>query len=308
MGFTTGIKIVLGYLCLMNVIAFFLFRADKRKAKNHAWRIPEKVLVLSAWIGGGIGAWIGMHLFHHKTRKWKFRVLIPLAVVFHLILGFLVYTGQYYHASQAALTAMQSDNRVKVRQIDGGYQFDGAGTDTALIFYPGAKVDERAYAPLLHALAADGTDCFLIRTPFHLPILKVNAADSIQKQIRSHYRRIYVAGHSMGGAVAGMYAAKHLDELDGVIFLAAYPTKMLKHPDFHALSVVGTKDGGYDPEKWNDTDKYMPDAYTFHLIQGGNHSQFGSYGHQTGDGQADISPQQQIQETIEVMKAFLKSR
>lgn len=65
----------------MNIITFALFGIDKRKAVKHKWRIPEAILLLFSWIGGGIGALLGMLIFHHKTRKWKFRILVPLSIV-----------------------------------------------------------------------------------------------------------------------------------------------------------------------------------------------------------------------------------
>ena len=73
--------VLLIYLCAVSLIAFILFGTDKHRAVNHQWRIPESTLILTAWAGGGIGALLGMMVFHHKTRKWKFRILVPLAVV-----------------------------------------------------------------------------------------------------------------------------------------------------------------------------------------------------------------------------------
>ena len=58
------------YLIVINVLAFTLMGIDKSKAKRHLWRIPEKTLFLSALLGGGTGAIIGMYFFHHKTRHW----------------------------------------------------------------------------------------------------------------------------------------------------------------------------------------------------------------------------------------------
>ena len=57
------------YLCVINIITFLAFGQDKWKAKNDEWRTSEKTLLGFACIGGSVGAWIGMHVFHHKTRK-----------------------------------------------------------------------------------------------------------------------------------------------------------------------------------------------------------------------------------------------
>ncbi len=75
------LKFLLGCLLLVNVVAFILYGSDKRKAIRNKWRTPESVLITVAWIGGAVGALLGMLVFHHKTRKWKFRIHIAAALV-----------------------------------------------------------------------------------------------------------------------------------------------------------------------------------------------------------------------------------
>ena len=66
------------YLLIINVIAFLIYGLDKLKAKKEMWRIPERVLILLAVVGGSIGALLGMRVFHHKTKKWKFKIGVPV--------------------------------------------------------------------------------------------------------------------------------------------------------------------------------------------------------------------------------------
>ena len=73
------------YLLLINIAAFALFGADKRKARRGDWRISEKGLFLSAVLGGSLGAMIGMRLFHHKTKHWYFVIGIPAILVLQII-------------------------------------------------------------------------------------------------------------------------------------------------------------------------------------------------------------------------------
>lgn len=70
-------------LCLvvLNLIAFSLMGADKRRARRNQWRISERALFLSALLGGSPGALLGMHVFHHKTRHWYFRLGIPAILI-----------------------------------------------------------------------------------------------------------------------------------------------------------------------------------------------------------------------------------
>ena len=71
-------QLILIYLLAINVFAFFLYGIDKRKAKRSKWRIPEMTLLSIAVIGGSVGAWIGMKVWHHKTMHKKFKYGIPL--------------------------------------------------------------------------------------------------------------------------------------------------------------------------------------------------------------------------------------
>ena len=79
------------YLLTVNAIAFLLMLVDKQKAKKHLWRIPENTLMLSAALGGSIGALLGMYTFHHKTRKPKFYICIPLILVLQITLALYLY-------------------------------------------------------------------------------------------------------------------------------------------------------------------------------------------------------------------------
>ena len=78
-----GIWIV--YL-MLNVIAFSLFGLDKQRAKRGLWRIRESALLAVIWLMGGVGAWLGMRLFRHKTQKRRFVISANVAYVLQLAL------------------------------------------------------------------------------------------------------------------------------------------------------------------------------------------------------------------------------
>ncbi len=69
------------YFLVINMIAFVLYGVDKRRAIKDKWRIPEATLIGLAALGGGIGAFLGMITWHHKTKKWKFRILVPAFII-----------------------------------------------------------------------------------------------------------------------------------------------------------------------------------------------------------------------------------
>ena len=79
------------YLAVVNVIAFVLYGVDKYKAKQGAWRIPEKTLLGVAVIGGSVGALAGMNFFRHKTKHWYFKYGLPAILLIHL--GLAAYFG-----------------------------------------------------------------------------------------------------------------------------------------------------------------------------------------------------------------------
>lgn len=75
---------LLNYLVIINIIAFIVYGIDKLKAKQGKWRIPEATLLLLAIIGGSIGAWCGVKVWHHKTLHKKFRYGIPLIIAIQI--------------------------------------------------------------------------------------------------------------------------------------------------------------------------------------------------------------------------------
>lgn len=81
------VEVVLGAcLIVLNLTAFFTYGWDKCRAKKGQWRVPEHTLLALACAGGGVGALLGMRVFHHKTRKTKFRLGVPAAVLLWLLL------------------------------------------------------------------------------------------------------------------------------------------------------------------------------------------------------------------------------
>ncbi len=72
-------------LLILNIFGFILVSLDKYKAKNRLWRIPERSFFILSILGGGIGIYIGLFLFSHKTRHWYFMVIIPLIILAQIV-------------------------------------------------------------------------------------------------------------------------------------------------------------------------------------------------------------------------------
>ena len=75
------------YLLIINVVTFIVYGIDKYKAKHAKWRIPEATLLLLAAIGGSIGAWCGMKVWHHKTMHKKFKYGVPVIFILQVALA-----------------------------------------------------------------------------------------------------------------------------------------------------------------------------------------------------------------------------
>lgn len=78
--------IITGYLLAVNIASFILYGIDKYKAKRGKWRISEAMLLTMAVIGGSVGAWTGMKVWHHKTMHKKFTIGVPLVFVLQVAL------------------------------------------------------------------------------------------------------------------------------------------------------------------------------------------------------------------------------
>ncbi|MBR0381078.1 MAG: alpha/beta hydrolase [Eubacterium sp.] len=198
---------------------------------------------------------------------------------------------------------MQSDSPVTVVKTDGGWLFDGPSDDVALIFYPGARVEETAYAPLLRRLAEEKMDVCLVKMPFRLAFFGMNKAGKIMAH--TDYSRFYIGGHSLGGAMAASYAAGHESDFSGLILLASYPTD---ETGIDTLLIYGSEDEILNVDRFTASLSLLSGRWEEAVIDGGNHAGFGNYGSQKGDGKAGISPLEQQEKTIEYISEFVKAK
>ena len=233
------------------------------------------------------------------------KIVLPLLAGVILLITALWYVNDYYHTDENVQEYLQTKETVSVTEMSDGLYLDGPGDNAAMIFYPGAKVEYTAYLPLLSDLAEQGIDCFLIKMPCNLAFFGQNKAKKIMDSYEYDYW--YLSGHSLGGAMAASYASGHLESLNGLVLLAAYPTKSLKSDSFSVLSLYGSEDGVLNMEKMEEGKAYMPVDYAEVCIEGGNHAQFGNYGEQKGDHAADISREEQQAQTVEAILKMMEA-
>lgn len=209
---------------------------------------------------------------------------------------FFWYVSDYYPAQDVALEVMARGDGMAVE--DGMTILSpSVPTDTAIIFYPGAKVEASAYLPLLDQIRRTGVTCILVEMPFRMAIFDPDAAQDVMERF-PEVEHWYLAGHSMGGAMASQFAADHRAQVDGLILLGAYIYG--DYPPEDTLTIYGSLNQSVEDQL----------DYTENVveIQGGNHAQFGNYGPQKGDPPAEISTQEQQEQTVAAIQEFLRGR
>jgi dienelactone hydrolase len=242
------------------------------------------------------------------------KILIGLLVVLVLAsLGFVAWASITNPIQPTAQAALQSDSHVQVDFTGSGgswivFQPTGQTPDTGLIFYPGGKVDYRAYAPYARAVAERGYLVIIPRMPLNLAVFDSGEAAKI---ISSFPQIKYwaVGGHSLGGSMAAHYAAQHPGQVQGVVFLASYPASSdsLAKTKLKVVSIYGSNDGLATGSKIDLSRPLLPADTRFLAIQGGNHAQFGDYGVQSGDNPATVSRAEQQKQAAEATVELLKS-
>ena len=237
------------------------------------------------------------------NKKLKIALYIILALVI-IIAGFSIwYLTDYSHADASVNAYLNGTDNVSVEKIDNGLFLDGPGNESALIFYPGAKIEYTAYLPLFTELANDGVDCFIVEMPFNLAFFGLDSADSIVSNSNFTYDKWYISGHSLGGVVASYYVKNHSTDYDGLILLASYPAEDLNNVS--VLSIYGSNDKVFNKETYDKSKGLMDYNLTEYVINGGNHAQFASYGNQAGDGVATIPSENQRKQTEKEILEFI---
>ncbi len=182
---------------------------------------------------------------------------------------------------------------------------DEGTKQVSVIFYPGARVPAKAYAPTALEIAREGYEVYLVEMPLNLAVLGWKKAGKIMSS-RVRDQKWVMAGHSMGGAMASRFTSKTNYPVSGLVLWAAYPPEGARFSsDLDVLSITGEKDEIISEEDIERSRGQLPQTAEFVEIEGGNHSQFGWYGFQSGDGQPTISRIEQAKLVSRLTTAFL---
>jgi hypothetical protein len=225
---------------------------------------------------------------------WKKVFWIVIILVFAISAGFIGWASFPLGPGPDAQTALQSDEKVSVDILQGWTVFQPIDVkpETGFIFYPGGRVDYHSYAPVLNSLAEQGILVVLVPMPLSMAVFSPNKAEAVLTSF-PEIQNWAIGGHSLGGAMAARYVFTHPGEMQGLALWASYPasTDSLANQNLEVLSIYGDHDGQL--EKLESSGPLLPQNTIWIKIIGGNHAQFGDYGLQPGDGEAQITPAQQ---------------
>lgn len=231
-------------------------------------------------------------------------IIVGLIIV--LLIAFFSYTAIYYRASSDTDQYIK-DNSININVKEEGdyisFSPKSNSKNKGLIFYPGGKVEYKAYEKFTLDLANKGVTTIICKMPFNLAFFKINAADN-KKELFPTISSWYISGHSLGGVSATVYLESHSKEYDGLILLASYSTKNLSSCTFKTLSLLASNDKVLNYTNYNANKGNLPNL-TEKIIEGGIHSYFGDYGIQKKDGVPSITCQEQRRQVVESITTFI---
>ncbi len=241
-------------------------------------------------------------------------VIVLLALVICGAIGFKIYTSMFYRADAETISFIENklDTQVNSYSDQNGMVFIPENQDfkAVIVFYPGGKVEYSAYKGLLYEIASRGYICLLPKMPENLAFFRINAAEVITSNYKSETETVkdlewYLAGHSLGGVAASLYIEDTTDDYAGLILCASYPNADLSDNDIRMLSILGSEDGVINSEGYESSKTSWPSDSEEHIIEGGIHSYFGSYGIQKGDGTPSITNEEQLKKTADIIEEWI---
>lgn len=229
-----------------------------------------------------------------------------MIMLFVLLIFFTVSVQADMLAGKIALDAMKGTDEVLVSEGRFIVFEPTQGTNTGLVFYPGAKVDPPAYAPLALRLAKEGIMTVIVPMPMNLAIFGSNRADEVLEAYPD-IDKWFMVGHSHGGSIAGNYLFTNANRFGGFILLASFSGRDLSDKDLPVLSIAASEDGIITLNDIKNKAHLLPETAEHVIIEGGNHAQFGDYGWQDGDSEAKITMEEQWDITADEMVQFIVS-
>ncbi len=298
-----SLRVGVGVLWVLTSVTVLVLRLDTLLAGHPAYPVMLLV-VLVAGVALVVAGWRGAT--RPRRPGWLPVVGRGLGVLAALLLvAVLVYLVPLPATPDAVASASGSPS---VRVTDSTTRITltpvGQPVRAGLVFQPGAKVDPRAYVPLLSSVSEQGFLVVVVKQPFNVGFLATGAPEVI---IDAHpeVTSWAVGGHSLGGVAAGSFAGRLPTPVVGLLFWASYPLDSLADRDLVVASVSGTLDGLSTPEDIEASRPLLPPSTTFVAIEGAVHAFFGDYGEQSGDGMPTVSRAEAQEQIVEASVALM---
>jgi predicted esterase len=208
-----------------------------------------------------------------------------------------------------AIVALESDDLIKITDEPWlTFSPRQSTPNTGFIFYPGGRVDPRGYASLMHEIASNGYLVIVPEMPINMAVFNSNVAS----EIIDYYSKINhwaIGGHSVGGAMAAQYTAKHPDVIDGLAIWASYPPNSadLSSLDIPVVSIYGSREVRVNDTSVGERKHLLPEDTLYIRIEGGDHHQFGSYKINPDDHLATINRETQHEQIIAATLPILEA-
>ncbi len=216
-----------------------------------------------------------------NTNNLKVRYLLLVLVI--VFIGALIWGIQWATYArpplQKAMEALESDELVVVTQEPWlTFSPTKSTLKTGFIFYPGGRVDPRAYASLMKSIASDGYLVVVPEMPINMAVFNSNIADEIIADYPEIDRWV-IGGHSVGGVAAAQYTDKHPEMIDGLAIWASYPADSTDISDLEipAISIYSSREERVNDASIGERKHLLPEDTLYIRIEGGDHHQFGSY-------------------------------
>ncbi len=234
-----------------------------------------------------------------RILKWSLRVLVVV------IIGALIWGIQWATFARPplpeAIDALESDDLVTVMQ-EPWLTFSPTQnmSNTGFIFYPGGRVDPRAYASLMKSIASDGYLVVVPEMPINMAVFNSNIANEIIADYPEIGRWV-IGGHSVGGVAAAQYTDKHPEIIDGLAIWASYPADSTDISDLEipAIAIYGSREERVNDASIGERKHLLPEDTLYIRIEGGDHHQFGAYEINPDDHLATISRASQHEQIIQ---------
>lgn len=249
-----------------------------------------------------------------NLKSKKRRILLAIfSIILILTIIFIIWANSSYKGSDIQSDDLQSTFSVQVEENDkyikiASNDFLNATTKRSFIFYPGGRVDAKAYLPNLTRIAAGNTmRIYIVKMPLNLAVFNINGAKSIIEDNTTDENDVWIiGGHSLGGSMACEFVNQNsIPTLKYLILMCSYCSSDISKKDIKVLSITGELDAFAGREKIKQYDKNIPsDKAIFKDLKGFNHSEFGTYGLQEGDNKPNLSAEESSKELNNAIQEY----